>query len=806
MKDFVGQIKIENTETISHQSYKSNMFRVGPPETDKVNFFDQNNMIKLFSPTQTYTQSQFDQDTKTQTPVRSLNHEIKKRIDNQRLRTSQSQRTQVFGQQRKKNEFFLTQDAPLESQFQFLDIKSSLESAGKKMKYFTNLQQEFEILNFQMFFGVSNDEIKSSKGMQILSEQPISATIQDQGDQFSTKSMSNSIKFDKTGQKVIGPSGIRSLFQDTNDLFQQLQKAQDLDFSKSELDFHFQKQIEGDILQIQRKYRRYMQYIIRESGFMSGVVIDMLWKSLLLKIDQCLLLMNSQISREKDKQSKDFLRNLEEQQLKEKSFEQEKSELNRKYDAQLKHLNSLIKELTHEKMASQKQLDDFKADLESMELGENKRKSMSQFSETYTNLNYFLDKVKSEQKNRIQTLVRLEALMGAERGYNSLGVREDELLFTLEQTQEHCENFFNLYKQLASESNTHITFEDLILKESLKINNSINKTATFLFKYFHSSSFIKSLFHAFVAQDKYFNKFLGKELIQGFDQVLTSQTLQANLLKQSASGYRIKEILDSFDSKTFLKLNLTIFLLIADLESKNLNLRSRFREYDRQSKFKEYNEFLSQTINSQPFNSVLQSIKIDSRIVPIYISFALEHIEQRRIQNLREKFNQELFKQQTHFGDQTQNIQDKQVGTPEFHFDFDGFGKFTDDFLFNSQAFSNKDLVPDLVNNLDMKYQLFLPICTGGGIINPNNYTGFNQMIDKAFDIFSVKQYNESITFNKLLYEPQEKLEKFDKPEQDLIDTEHKIQQELKDQEQFKIEDDATNLIKRTGKKKKVKG
>eukprot|EP00347_Sterkiella_histriomuscorum_P004972 403358385 len=724
----------------------------------------------------------------------------------------------------------------------YLDIKSSLESAGKKMKYFTNLQQEFEILNFQMFFGVSNDEIKSSKGMQILSEQPISATIQDQGDQFSTKSMSNSIKFDKTGQKVIGPSGIRSLFQDTNDLFQQLQKAQDLDFSKSELDFHFQKQIEGDILQIQRKYRRYMQYIIRESGFMSGVVIDMLWKSLLLKIDQCLLLMNSQISREKDKQSKDFLRNLEEQQLKEKSFEQEKSELNRKYDAQLKHLNSLIKELTHEKMASQKQLDDFKADLESMELGENKRKSMSQFSETYTNLNYFLDKVKSEQKNRIQTLVRLEALMGAERGYNSLGVREDELLFTLEQTQEHCENFFNLYKQLASESNTHITFEDLILKESLKINNSINKTATFLFKYFHSSSFIKSLFHAFVAQDKYFNKFLGKELIQGFDQVLTSQTLQANLLKQSASGYRIKEILDSFDSKTFLKLNLTIFLLIADLESKNLNLRSRFREFDRQSKFKitidqfkevlikesylasdqidlitkyfdpqhkgfiEYNEFLSQTINSQPFNSVLQSIKIDSKIVPIYISFALEHIEQRRIQNLREKFNQVLFKLQTNSGDQTQNIQDKQVGTPEFHFDFDGFGKFADDFLFNSQAFSNKDLVPDLVSNLDMKYQLFLPICTGGGIINPNNYTGFNQMIDKAFDIFSIKQYNQSITFNKLLYQPQEKLEEFDKPEQDLIDTELKIQQELKDQEQFKIEDDATNLIKRTGKKKKVKG
>lgn len=52
----------------------------------------------------------------------------------------------------------------MESEFEFLDIKSSMDKAGSNLKTLTHLNPEFETLNFQMFFGLSNSEIKSVVG------------------------------------------------------------------------------------------------------------------------------------------------------------------------------------------------------------------------------------------------------------------------------------------------------------------------------------------------------------------------------------------------------------------------------------------------------------------------------------------------------------------------------------------------------------------------------------------------------------------------------------------------------------------
>jgi hypothetical protein len=58
--------------------------------------------------------------------------------------------------------------------------------------------------------------------------------------------------------------------------------------------------------------------------------------------------------------------------------------------------------------------------LESLEVGDNKRKTMNQFEETYENINIFISRVQTEQKKRVMTLRKLEALMGADRGYVNL--------------------------------------------------------------------------------------------------------------------------------------------------------------------------------------------------------------------------------------------------------------------------------------------------------------------------------------------------------------------------------------------------
>jgi len=47
------------------------------------------------------------------------------------------------------------------------------------------------------------------------------------------------IKFDKSGIKVKGPSSIRSLFHDTNELFLKLQRGEEMNFTRSEFDYHY---------------------------------------------------------------------------------------------------------------------------------------------------------------------------------------------------------------------------------------------------------------------------------------------------------------------------------------------------------------------------------------------------------------------------------------------------------------------------------------------------------------------------------------------------------------------------------------
>ena len=63
-----------------------------------------------------------------------------------------------------------------------------------------------------MFFGVSNEEIKNSQGMNSVNESGISKGA----------TPNAHIKFDKSGTKIKGPSSIRSLFHDTNELFLKL--------------------------------------------------------------------------------------------------------------------------------------------------------------------------------------------------------------------------------------------------------------------------------------------------------------------------------------------------------------------------------------------------------------------------------------------------------------------------------------------------------------------------------------------------------------------------------------------------------
>ncbi|CDW86760.1 UNKNOWN [Stylonychia lemnae] len=142
---------------------------------------------------------------------------------------------------------------------------------------------------------------------------------------------------------------------------------------------------------------------------------------------------------------------------------------------------------------------------------------------------------------------------------------------------------------------------------------------------------------------------------------------------------------------------------------------------------------MTQTIYSTPFNQLLQNIQIDTKLIPIYIFFALEDLEQVRIQKLKEQFL-DMF----HLNDQEKKVLD---------FNFNQFGSFADQWF--NDVFSNEDL----------KFQLFLPLCTGGNMLNDIGLNGgFNNMLESAFELLNVNQYNQSVIYNKKLFDQNEKL------------------------------------------------
>ncbi|CDW90897.1 UNKNOWN [Stylonychia lemnae] len=541
-----------------------------------------------------------------QTAINQINQRGRQSSKNLNGGHSSSQRIMFHSQDKRQNPFHAEKDFNMESEFLFLDIKSNLDTAGKKMKYMTHLEQEFEILNFQMFFGVSNDEIKNSQGMNSPSSDMFGTS--------KTGTPNSFIKFDKSGTRVKGPSSIRSLFHDTNELFLKLQKGDEMNFGRSEFDYHYQRQIEADILDIQRRYRRYVQYIIKESGFMSAVVIDMLWKSLMLKVDQYLMLMNTQTTREKDKQSKEFLRNLEEKQLREKEIEQEIQETTMRYELQIKHMNQQIKDLSQQRFVAEKQLEDFKQELESLEQGENRRSTLNHFGEVCSNINLFINKVQSEQrlsKNDLGIQTEFTQIKGSKVGKimfnphkqsNIASILNSVTVYAKTKSSPQCILMKQLLRFISDEkkldskyiemsSNNGLVYNTLNnmknFEEKLAIVN-LQKTRKIEFKK------LFQIFSTYYKDAKYYQKFQTNMLFDGADGILNHQSHTAYLTKQGLSDFKIRSLLenlkDEFINSSTLQFlcqwqmqtlkeqicvkNLEILIMTIDLKSQPSNFKN----------------------------------------------------------------------------------------------------------------------------------------------------------------------------------------------------------------------------------------
>jgi hypothetical protein len=63
--------------------------------------------------------------------------------------------------------------------------------------------------------------------------------------------------------------------------------------------------------------------------------------------------------------------------------------------------------------------------------------------------------------------------------------------------------------------------------------------------------------------------------------------------------------------------------------------------------------------------------------------------------------------------------------------------------------------IPNLAS--DMKYELFLPLCTVQ-INSEWSSSGFTNIMDSCFDKLTVSEYSQAVLYNEHLYEKGEKL------------------------------------------------
>jgi len=170
------------------------------------------------------------------------------------------------------------------------------------------------------------------------------------------------------------------------------------------------------MVEIHRKFRAFATYLQNETGFMNALTADLLWKSLYMKYEECF----GKLQRKFEGETQTLRGFVKEQFVKQEQmlaeFEQERKEIQRRNEEQIRNLGQTIKELKESRNRLEESAYVMKMELETLTRYDKRREAMSDIEGAFEKLGQVMTEMDTKQSKNDKLLTKLKVLMDADRG------------------------------------------------------------------------------------------------------------------------------------------------------------------------------------------------------------------------------------------------------------------------------------------------------------------------------------------------------------------------------------------------------
>lgn len=293
------------------------------------------------------------------------------------------------------------------------ELKDNFEKIPRHIKFQKKLIPEVETMQFSLFLGLSNLELLQEEDN--LKEKSTNSKVD-------VRSAMNKSLLEPAPLKVSAPRHMCSLFQDINDLFEKVVEqyprgeSQQSNSARSLHEAGRFDVIDEEMIDIHQKFRSYVTYLQNETGFMNAITLDLLWKSLYIKYEQCFV----KLQRRFEKETVTLRGFVKEQFAKQEQmlldFAEERKEIQRRHEEAVKQMAIALKEMQVQRERMEEQMDLSKLELETLTRFDKRKEAMLDVEGAFDKLNSYIGEIDGKKKKTITMLRKLQILMEADRG------------------------------------------------------------------------------------------------------------------------------------------------------------------------------------------------------------------------------------------------------------------------------------------------------------------------------------------------------------------------------------------------------
>jgi len=170
------------------------------------------------------------------------------------------------------------------------------------------------------------------------------------------------------------------------------------------------------MIEIHQKFRSFVTYLQNETGFMNAITLDLLWKSLYIKYEQCFVKLQRRFEKETVKLRSFVKEQFAKQEQMLLDFAEERKEIQRRNEEAVKQMAIALKEMQVQRERMEEQMDLSKLELETLTRFDKRKEAMLDVEGAFDKLNSYIGEIDGKKKKTVTMLRKLQLLMEADRG------------------------------------------------------------------------------------------------------------------------------------------------------------------------------------------------------------------------------------------------------------------------------------------------------------------------------------------------------------------------------------------------------